>query len=337
MNLAILPTDDFWSRQANAQTCSFRFAPLGVPAEITANHESGLAAARLAAPRYCSSEPAGEATLRLQIVVRPSGPGAPPDDWPRRLTYAGLGPWITLSAGEWGYGFGNLDQRTALMFLAPDLAAQAQLISRYFIDHYLLNFLFADWAMIHASGVVAPAGQALVLFVGAHNVGKSTAALRLMRAGYQFLADGMALVQSRAGRLNVSGYPIGEVKLRDDVLAQFPEYDGEPVSVREHRKRVINLRDSAEHSSQIVKAVIAPPTIHLLFTRRGSGSNTSLTACPPETGRDWLAAHTVFWDEPARLEHNAQVLSQLLASAHLHLLTLGSDPLGLISAMETLR
>jgi hypothetical protein len=337
MNTPIIPDDDFWSRQANAQRYSFSFAPLGARAEITTNVESVLLAARLAAARYCQSEPYGETTLRIQIIVRQQDPPPLPGDWPERLIYSGTGPWLTLSAGEWGHGFGNLDLRAALLFLSPTLAAETQLVSRYFIDHYLLNFLFNDWAMLHASGVVDPSGQTLVLMVGAHNAGKSTTALRLARAGYHLLADGMALMQLRAGRIGVSGYPLGEVKLRDDVLAEFPEYSGETVKVREHHKTVVNLWGASAHSNHIVESVLTPATIHLCFTERGPGPATTLTPFAPETARDWLAANTVFWDEPARLEHNTQVLNHLLDMARLHHLTLGADPVGVISTLEKLR
>jgi hypothetical protein len=337
MSTLIVPDDDFWSRQANAQRYSFNFAPLGLRAEITANDESVLTAARLAAARYGKGEPCRDTTLHIHIIVRQQNPPPLPGDWPERLIYSGVGPWITLSAGEWGHGFGHLDLRTALLFLAPALAAETQLISRYFIDHYLLNFLFNDWAMLHASGVLDPSGQTLVLMIGAHNAGKSTTALRLLRAGYRFLADGMALMQLRHGRVHVSGYPVGEVKLRDDVLAEFPEYGGETVKVREHRKTVVSVRGAPAHSHQIVETVITPATSHLCFTERGAGFATTLTPFAPKTARDWLAANTVFWDEPARLEHNAQILNHLLETAHLHHLRLGSEPAGIISVMERLR
>jgi len=243
--------------------------------------------------------------------------------------------WITVAGGEWGHGFANLETRQALVFLSPALAAETVLVSRYFIDHYLLNFLLADWAMLHASGVVAPAGGALILLVGAHNTGKSTTALRLVRAGDHFLADGMALIQFNGDQLCVGGYPIGEVKLRDDLCAAWPEYAGETMRVREHHKTVVNLR--AVHPGQIIEQVITPPTVHVCFTERADGLMTSLSPLSSAAAETWLAANTVFWDEPARLEHNARTLRRLLALAHLHHLRLGADATQLLRVLQSLQ
>src|SRR6185503_11902675 len=164
------------------------------------------------------------------------------DDLPERLVYSGVAEWIMLSAGKWGYAFGNLQTRHAMVVLSPELAANVRAVSRYFIDHYILNFLFTEWAMLHASCVLDPTGRRLIMLVGAHNSGKSTTALCLARAGYPFLADGMVLIRVLHGRAVVGGYPVGEVKLRDDALAQFPEYSGDKVRVREHTKTVVDLR-----------------------------------------------------------------------------------------------
>ncbi len=146
----VLPGEDFWARQSNAQKFSYDFAPFGVPTEITANDPVALTAAQLSAPRFSRIVQPGGATIRIQIVVRKGFSSPVPDNLPDRLTYSGLGDWITLSAGEWGQAFGNLQTRQALITLAPTLAAESRLLSRYFIDHYILNFLFGEWAMLHA-------------------------------------------------------------------------------------------------------------------------------------------------------------------------------------------
>jgi hypothetical protein len=332
----IKPVEDFWSRRANAQAHAFRFAPLGTLAEITANTPDVLEAARLSSGRFsrgCDSEKSDDLPqMHIHLVVSQPNTPPPPDDWPERLVYSGTGEWITLSAGEWGHGFGNLATRTALVFFSPALAAQTRLISRYFIDHYLLNFLFGEWAMLHASGALAPGGRTLILLIGDHNAGKSTTALRLLRAGHRFLADGMALIRVRDGRVTVGGYPVGEVKLRDDVLALFPEYSGAPVQVREQRKTVVDLR--AAHPGQIIEELIQPASVTLCFTERAADRRTAIDPITAEAAQQWLAANTVYWDEPARLETNSKVLSQLLLTAKLYHLALGSDIAELISKME---
>lgn len=326
------PSEDFWSRQTNAQTHRFVFEPLGVSAIITSNDENVLSAAQLSAGRFsCSSEPASS-SVHIQIVVR-AQPTAPlPDDLPERLVYSGVGEWITISAGEWGHGFANLAAHEAHIFLSPALAADVRLVSRYFIDHYILNFLLTEWAMLHASCVVK-AGRLLVM-VAPHNVGKSTTALRLLRAGYTFLADGMVLMQSNQNNARVGGYPIGEVKLRDDVLTLFPEYTGEAVQVREHRKTVVNLRQT--HAGRLAEAVFTPSTIHLCLVARAAGRASHLTPTTPAEAAPVLAANTVFWDAPQRLTHNAVILNQLMQTAHVYRLSIGTDTDQLMATLETL-
>jgi hypothetical protein len=339
------PSEDFWSRQTNRQSHSLIQVPFGMPLGITANNLEALDAARLSAGRFSSWGEPGSARAQIRMVVR-SQPTAPlPVDLPERLVYSGVKEWITVSAGEWGHGFANLATREAYLFLSPALAAEARLVSRYFIDHYILNFLLTEWAMLHAS-CVGKEGRLLVL-VAPHNVGKSTTALRLLNAGYNFLADGMALLKRRPSfereRLNnidngrelvVGGYPIGEVKLRDDVLALFPKYAGEAVQVREQRKTVVDLR--ATHPGQVVKSILRPSVIHVCLVERTSDPASQLTPLSPAEAAPTLAANTVFWDEPERLAHNAALLDRLMQTACFHRLSIGTDTHSLVDTLEKL-
>jgi hypothetical protein len=170
--------------------------------------------------------------------------------------------------------------------------------------------------------------------IAAHNIGKSTTALRLLRAGCAFLADGMALMKRTDSGLIVGGYPVGEVKLRDDVLAWFPEYPGETVRVREHDKTIVDLR--AAHPGHIIESLIAPSTIHLCFVERHDGRETRAAAMDAAVALEHLSANTVYWDEAARLAHNTAVLHHLLRTAHLHRLHIGTDADGIVAAMKQL-
>lgn len=342
----LTPSEDFWSRQANRQSHSLLLVPFGVPLGVTANTAEALEAARLSANRFSTWGEPGAASARLHLVVRSQSTPPLPDDLPERFVYSGVGDWITVSAGEWGHGFANLSTREAYIFLSPALAADTRLVSRYFIDHYLLNFLLTEWAMLHASAV-AKAGR-LVVMVAPHNVGKSTTALRLLHAGYDFLADGMVLLNRRpqplhhksngangeARGLVAGGYPVGEVKLRDDVLDLFPQYAGEAVRVREHRKTVVDLRPV--HPGQVLKSILRPSAIHVCLAERASEPGSHLAPLTPEAAAPALAANTVFWDEPARLAHNTALLTQLLGTAHFHRLSIGTDTRSLVDTLERL-
>lgn len=331
----LLPPEDFWSRQTNAQKFSFEFAPLGVPTEITANDPAVLAAVHWSSRRFSRAAESSGQAHRIQIVARAGEPTLLPGDLPDRLAYSGVGDWITLSVGEWGHAFGNLQTRRALILLSPSLAADARFVSRYFIDHYILNFIFAEWAMLHASCVLDPTCRRLILLVGGHNSGKSTTALHLARAGYFFLADGMALMRLNSAGFIVGGYPVGEVKLRDDVLAHFPEYTGEAVRVREHQKTVVDLR--AVHPDRLVESLVAPTALQLCLVERSGRPATEAAKVSASAVVDDVAANTVYWDYPLRLEHNTAALNHLLCNASLYRLRLGADPAEIVAIMDNLK
>jgi hypothetical protein len=339
----IISTEDFWSRQTNAQTELFEFAPFDIPATITANRPEVLAAAQLSAGRFSraslqradrSLRPISSDKISLKIIVKPGTDEPIPADLPEQLSYAGVDEWLTLSAGRWGHAFANLRTREAVLVLSSTLAAETRLVSRYFIDHYLLNFILTDWAMLHASCVLSADGQRLILMIAPHNTGKSTTALHLLRAGYHFLADGMALLRQVEDGFLVGGYPIGEVKLRDDVLAIFPEYSGPAVQVREHRKTVVDLRQT--HPNRLAEGLITPASIHLCFVERADSVQTRAEALSPVQARPLLAENTIFWDEPQQLESNSATLQNFIRAAKLYRLILGSDPTRIIVTINKL-
>jgi hypothetical protein len=350
---SLLP--DFWSRQANTPTESFEFAPFGLPAQIAANRPEILAAAHLSAARFSRSpnlQPSNvqltnlppsnlrsptsnpQSPLSIQLVMTAQSTPPLPPDLPERLGYNGLGEWISLSAGEWGYALAHLPTHQAAAFLSPALAADVRLVSRYIIDHYLLNFLLTEWAMLHASCVLSPDGRRLIVMVAPHHTGKSTTALHLLRAGYYFLADGMALLQQVEGGWVVGGYPIGEVKLRDDVLALFPEYSGQAVMVREQRKTVVNLR--LAHPDRLVETLFTPALIQICYGERSGDRRTQIRPLALAEAAPLLAANTVYWDTPERLAHNTMVLELLLQTAQLYHLQIGTEQKGIVSALDNL-
>jgi len=330
----IIPTEDFWSRRENAQAHAFECAPYGIPTRITTNQADVLEAARLSARRYSRSETLEGKPITIQIVVSREAGAPVPDDLPARLKYTGVDEWILLSAGEWGHSFGNLRTHTALVALSPALAADARLVSRYFVDHYVLNFALTEWAMLHASCVLDADRRRLIVMVATHNAGKSTTALRLARAGYTFLADGMALLKMKEGNWIVGGYPIGEVKLRHDVLEWFPEYSGQAVQVREHQKTIVDLRSA--HPDRTVESLLTPESIHLCFVERQEGSHSHVAPIDAAEAAQIVSANTVYWHTSEYMAHNSDTLHHLLQTASLHRLRIGSDPDSIVAAFNQL-
>jgi hypothetical protein len=315
--------EDFWSRQQSEQTEWLEMMPMGIPVRISANQPGILKAVKLSAGRFSSAAQSSLWTVSLKIVVQPHPAGPVPDDLPERMTYAGVDRWITLSAGLWGHGFANLATREAVIFLSPELTRDTRLVSRYFIDHYLLNFILTEWAMLHASCVLTPDRQRLIIMIATHNTGKSTTAFRLLRAGFPFLADGMALLRKAGQGFEVGGYPIGEVKLRDDVLDSFPAYQGQQIQVREQSKTIVDLR--LAHSPGLVTSTVQPEEISLCFLTRKGKRDSAVEAIFPEEAQALLAGNSVYWDEPARIAHNRLALQALIEQASLYRVWLGQD------------
>ena len=188
--------------------------------------------------------------------------------------------------------------------------------------------------MLHASGVVSPDGRHLILMIAPHNTGKSTTALHLLRAGYSFLADGMALLRQHEQGFAVGGYPIGEVKLRDDVLSMFPEYTGQSVQVREQRKTVVNLR--LTHAELLVETVIKPQSVHLCFVERDGQAHTQLVTMSVAEALPWLTANTVYWDKVPQLALNSTTLQTLLRVANIYHITIGTNPVDIVNMVDKL-
>jgi DNA-directed RNA polymerase subunit F len=328
----IVPSEDFWSRQANQQSELFECVPFGIPARITANQTDVLIAAQLSTGRFSRTDQTKAEPIAIKIVVRPGPDNPVPDDLPEQLVYSGVDDWISVSAGAWGHAFANLQSREAVLFLSERLAAKMRLVSRYFIDHYLLNFILLDWAMLHASCVLSPDGQQLIVMIAPHNTGKSTTALHLLRAGFHFLADGMALLRHTGDGFLVGGYPIGEVKLRDDVLDMFPEYSGQTVRVREHRKTVVDLRSA--HANRVAETLLSPASIQLYFVERHAAAQAEIVPLDPNDVTSLLAENTIFWDTKSRLEVNSHTLQTLLRVANVYRLTIGTDTDSIVAAIR---
>src|SRR3970282_131483 len=143
----VIPTEDFWSRRANAQMHVFDCAPYGIPTTITSNLPSVLDAARLSARRYSRGDAIDAPPIRIRCIVATQGPrGSIPGHLHERLAYSGVEDWIALSAGEWGHSFAHLGAREACVFLSPALADDVRFVSRYFIDHSVLNLALPERA-----------------------------------------------------------------------------------------------------------------------------------------------------------------------------------------------
>jgi hypothetical protein len=283
---------------------------------LATNHPVLLEGARISAGRYSQSaiKPEGE-PVRLTFLLDRQREAPPvPANWPAHLRYLASGPWLSIDAGAWGNGFAHLERREGLAFLSEALASQHYLYSRYLADSFLLNILMrSGLGQMHASCVYQQ-GKALLLSAP-HNSGKSTTAFRLARRGYRLLSDGMTYIRPTSGRLELLGYPTGEVKLRLDMVGEFPDLQGvsEERLVREDKKIVVNLMKTAPE--QVLKESVFPNEIVLCLVERAEGEDTLTERIDFETARLALFPEIAHYDATQVVRSNLSVVETLLHQA----------------------
>jgi hypothetical protein len=334
-HLDILP--DAWRRKETSTLYTLDFSAFGFSVHFASNHPTLLEGARISASRYSQSatKEAGR-PIRLTFLLdrQRTAPPVPPD-WPARLRYLATGLWLSIDSGEWGNGFAHLERREGFAFLSEALASQPYLYSRYLADSFLLNMLrYSGLGQLHAS-CVYKSGKALLLSAP-HNSGKSTTAFRLARCGYRLLSDGMTYIRSTTGRLELLGYPTGEVKLRLDMVAEFPDLQGEGEErlVREDKKMVVNLLKVAPE--QVLTQSIFPGEIVLCLLERGEGAETFVERIDFESARLALFPEITHYDESRVIRSNLAAVETLLRQARLYRLRLGSNAAGMIAQVERL-
>ena len=112
--------------------------------------------------------------------------------------------------------------------------------------------------LVHAGAVVTPAGKG-VLFPAASGSGKTTMVTALIRAGFGFLSDELAVIEPGTGRIHP--FPRA-LNLKDGTLSLFPGLrpdDDGLWGVRSRAfARVATVRPSAEAGPAEIGYVIAP-------------------------------------------------------------------------------
>lgn len=329
--------DDFWRRREAALEHELRYRAYGHPVRVRANAPVLLEAARLSRRRYSRCAPAaGSPLIHLDLVLDRRMPNDPPPaDWPARLRHVAVGPWLTVNAAPWLSAFAHTRRWTGVALVSPGLAEAPRLLSRYVCDTFVLNMIMrTGLGLLHASCLWRE-GRALLLSAP-HNTGKSTTALRLALHGYRLLSDGMTYVRVHERGLELLGYPVGEAKLRLDMLDAFPGLSGhgEPTLVREDTKMVFDLRRALPR--RIVERSVWPREIVLCQLHRTAGRATRLTPLARDEALRALWPESSFVDDEEVMRTNLRAIRALLARARCYRMALGSDEAGILRAVDGL-
>lgn len=315
--------EDFWGRRRNAPRHRLEVKVFGRALEIVSNDERPLGAVEQVLPLY-SSAPAGDcAPGRVQIVVD-AGPGIPaPDDLAQRMRYAGHGDWALVQADCWGSAWIDLAAAEAWLVVDDALAERPDLLGSCLLNTVFLNlFIGSGMGMLHASALLCD--ERLLLLVAPHAAGKSTTALRLVRAGYRLFTDSMVFLEMRDGELLLHGFPVGRARLRGDMVSHFPEFATvlEEEQVRGETKYGVDLR---AYAPEAVETRSQRPGELVLCLLERSGEELSRVERISRQDVDHpLFFNSLYYDVEDVWRRNLALIDELVDGARLYRLCVGT-------------
>jgi hypothetical protein len=318
--------EDWWRRRETHLLHEKTFTAYGYTINFATNDSTLLAAANLSSQRYSQSAPLNDSRkIRLQFILdNQFEDQALPPDWPSRLKYTAVGDYLTINKDPWVNAFADLDQWTGVALVSKSLAEQPYMLSRYISDCFVLNMMLrTGWGQIHASCLYRQ-GKAY-LIAAPHNSGKSTTAFRLVMNGYHLISDGMTYVRQVGDGVQLFGYPIGELKLRPDVVSEFADIAnyGTATLVREDQKYIFNMRKLAP--DRVIEQEISPQKITLCILERTNQKETTVEEIPPSSALKQIWPDTLHLEKTVHLEKNFRSINALFDLAVCYRLRIGTD------------
>jgi hypothetical protein len=329
--------EDFWGRRANEPVHKRVLPVFDRRVRLASNAEHLLGAADYAQPLYSTAPQTDKAPFAIDLIALPETAGdAPlPDNLFDHIRYAGFGQLATLQLGRWGHCHIDLAAGRATAFLAHKLAEQAELVCRYLLNTILTNFMIASgYGFLHATGLVKE--QRALLLMAPHNSGKSTSALRLVFAGYALLSDSMIFVDGQADGLHLYGFPVGQFKLRSDMVDHFPQVThllaGQ--TVRGEIKQAADLRQL--DPALVHERYLQPSEIVLCLLSLSHEDKSTLRPVGEQEVQEAIMANSLFYDSADVWQSNLAQIGRLLAVARTFHLAVGHDTAGLVNALDAL-
>ncbi|MCI0396828.1 MAG: hypothetical protein L0332_05665 [Chloroflexi bacterium] len=329
--------EDFWGRRANGPRYAREFTLFGRPLRVTSNHQGVLAAVDQTCLLYTTAPATGHPPLAIHLVVResPLDPGPPPEDLLAINQYTGYDEWLAIQMGAWGHCQVELAAGRAVAVLTPQLAERPELVGRGLLATIFNNLLTGQgFSMLHCTGLCR--GARALLIMAPHNTGKSTLAFRLALAGYRLISDSQIYLLPEDGPLALLGFPVGRVKLRQDVVAHFPQAQPflMPEPVRNEVKYACDLwRWDAE---RVQATAFYPEAIDLCLLQRSDQPGTSLVPAVPEAVWEAVMANSLYYDTAAAWLRNLAPIERLIGQARAYHLLLGTDPASALPALAAL-
>ncbi len=326
--------EDFWQRQANRLKFARDERLFGHLLRVQSNRADLLTAVDLALQNYTQTSQTRPALGEIQLVVQPMrrSPGLAPDNLMQQISYSGSGDWLMMQLGGWGMAHLDLAKRRGTAVLDQSLAARPDLVAQCVVHTLLLNLVIAHgYGMLHASCLLRD-GVALLL-LAPHNTGKSTTALRLALAGFPLLTDSMVFVDE-AGFLH--GYPVGLVKLRGDMVNEFPQLRPflQSEIVRQETKYRVDLR--SVNTDFVQETAVRPKKVILCLLSRHGEPETVIGDVGETAVIQAILQNSLYVDRPQVWQQNVENLQKMLVGETAVALKIGSDQRSLIQSLNQL-
>ena len=329
--------EDFWSRRASAPRYEKTIHVFGQPVIFDSNDERLLEAAAIAEQMYSIWDRHEDSVWRVHLTVHDSDPPAPPP--PGRLIdlvhYAGADDWLFIGLREWGNCFVNMKQAVAHAILSSALAQRPLLVCQVLINTILNNFATRHgFSMLHASALAKD--EHLLILQAPHGTGKSTTALRLLLNGYQLLSDSQIYLTERGGNLWMGGFPIGRIKLREDMLPLFPalaaEAQTEPVrNETKHRVDLARVRPELT-----LREMIRVDRAEFCLLERWGRVESQIEPLSDEEFWAEIMVNSLHYDTDSVWKENLLNVQLLLEKATLHRLRIGTSEENILKAVNSL-
>jgi hypothetical protein len=172
--------------------------------------------------------------------------------------------------------------------------------------------------------------------MAAHNTGKSTTALRLALAGYPLLSDSMIFLSPDVEEPLLLGFPVGKIKLRQDVLAEFPRIQPLLVTepVRGETKYSLDLRQF--DATLVEKNAAVPSDVDLCLLARSSEVDSHLEVVTRAEVMEAVMVNSLFYDSEDIWRRNLKGIQRLIDRAQYYRLIIGSDGQGVVDIVSRL-
>jgi hypothetical protein len=277
-----------------------RFWPLGFALDLFTNSESVLVAAEQSWGEFRQMSDQPPVTVRIGIS---EGNGLSTCGTP---VYRGHRNLVSMHGDTGNFAVCDLRQGFGFAWLDSVLAADSAHMRYFYLEAMGYVLISAAWlAPVHAA-CVEWNGRGILL-CGESGAGKSSLAWACARAGWTYVCDDAAFLVRGCERPLVTGNQY-YIRFRDTAAALFPEFAGQPVSIRPNGKPTFEI---ATRSLENIRTAGQCTVRHVLLLDRQAGCRPSLTPFPKDETLRRLSEIVIYGDEDCR-DAQRQTLRSLL-------------------------